>query len=350
MAAGLVAVIGLRYIAQDLIAPILMAGFFAALMFPFFKSLRQRGYQSSWAMIIMLSVFVLGIFGIVAFITWSFQLVTASLSPIFEQLQSNMEGILTAWGVDTSSATSLAQQVSPNQVLSFFSSLLSQLGSLTLFFVLVPIMAILTVLQIDKVPPKLWNELMTENSALVKAKHFANTISLYISNRFKINSITGIMVFILLTVLNIPFALVWGFLTVMMSFIPYIGLLIAGAPPTILAFAAGGFPAALTFVIGIFLINMFVENVLEPVIQGSSTKISAAAIVIALVFWTWLLGPVGAIMSTPLTVLLKMILSEYQETHWISTLMEGKFEQSRSELKKENGLQGMWQKVLRIAK
>lgn len=341
----LISIIGLRYIAQDLIAPILMAIFFAAIMYPFFSRLRKRGYRSGWAMFIMILVFIAGIVGVVLFTTWSFKLVSESLQPVFDQYQAAVNQLMINWGIDTSSATSIAEQMDPTQVMNFLLSILGQFGNLTMYLVLVPIMAILLVLHVDGLPPSVLQNAVPENGMFIKAKQFAATISLYLANRFKINLITGILMFVLLTIMNIPFAVVWGILTVIMSFIPYIGLIIAGAPPTILAFIQGGLPAAAIVVIGILLINMFVENVLDPSIQGSSNKISTAFVVIAFIFWTWLLGPVGAILSTPLTVLMKIIMSEYQETSWISTMMEGKYEQSQTELKERNGLSGWWNTI-----
>lgn len=341
----LISIIGLRYIAQDLIAPILMAVFFAAIMYPFFSRLRKRGYRSGWAMVVMILVFVAGIVGVVLFTTWSFKLVSESLQPVFDQYQASFNQLMLSLGIDTSSATSIAEQLDPAQVMSFIASILGQFGNITLYVVLVPIMAILIVLHVDGLPPSVLQNAVPENSMFIKAKQFAATISLYLANRFKINAITGILMFVLLTIMNIPFAVVWGILTVIMSFIPYIGLVIAGAPPTILAFIQGGLPAAAIVVAGILLINMFVENVLDPSIQGSTNKISTAFVVIAFIFWTWLLGPVGAILSTPLTVLMKIILSEYQETSWISTMMEGKYEQSQNELKERDGLKGWWNSI-----
>lgn len=342
LATTLVCIIGLRFIAQDLIAPILMAIFFAALMFPFFSRLRKRGYRSGWALTILLLICVAGVVGVVLFTTWSFQLVSQSLQPVFDQYQGFVTQFMTNAGIDTSSASSIAQQLSPNQVMNFILSVLGQFGNVTLYFVLVPIMAILIVLHADGLPSSVWEKAVPGNGLLVKAKQFAATISLYLTNRFKINLITGVLMFVLLTMMNVQFALVWGILVVILSFIPYIGIVIAGAPPTILAFISGGLPAALIIIIGLLLINLFVENVLEPMIQGSSHKISTAFVVIAFIFWTWLLGPVGAILSTPLTVLMKIILSDYQETSWISKMIEGNYEASQTALKKQNGLSGWW--------
>lgn len=345
LAATLISIIGLRYIAQDLLAPILMAVFFAAIMYPFFKSLRQRGYKSSSAMAVMILVSLASIVGVVLFVTWSFHLVSTAVQPVFDEFQANMTQTLTNLGIDMTSATAMAEGISPNQLLQFASSILGQFSNVAMYFVLVPIMAILLVLQADKIPPEIINELSEENTVLVKGKRFASSISLYISNRFKVNAVTGLLLFVLMTILGIPFAFVWGFLAMIMSFVPYIGLFIAGAPPTILAFMAGGLPLAIAVVVGIVLINFFVENVLDPMVQSSTNKISTAAVVIAFVFWTWLLGPVGAILSTPLTVLMKMMFNDYQETHWVSTLMEGDYEQTKQELKKENGLKGWWHKL-----
>lgn len=344
LAATLFSIIALRYIAQDLLAPLLMAIFFAALMYPFFRKLRDRGYRSSMAMSIMILICFATLIGVALFVTWSFRLVSESIEPIFEQFQATVTQTLTNLGIDTTSASAVAAEISPNQALQFVGSIFGQFGNITMYLILVPILAILMVLQIDKIPSNIIEEMSQENSIMLKGKRFANSISIYITSRFKVNAITGLLLFVLLTILGIPFAFVWGVLAMIMSFVPYIGLVIAGAPPTILAFMSGGWPLAIAVVVGILLINTFAENVLDPMIQSASSKISTAAVVIAFVFWTWMLGPVGAILSTPLTVLMKMILNDYQETHWISTLMEGNYEKTKQELKKENGITGWWNK------
>lgn len=114
-------------------------------------------------------------------------------------------------------------------------------------------------------------------------------------------------------------------MAIIMSFIPYIGIIIASAPPVLLAFASGGLPAALLVIGAMALINVFAENVLSPVVLGRGNKISTAAVVISLIFWVWLLGPIGAILSVPLTVFLKIVLADFKETHFISLLMEGNY-------------------------
>ncbi len=141
------------------------------------------------------------------------------------------------------------------------------------------------------------------------------------------NFFTGLLFAAALILLGIPFPFVWGILTMILSFIPYIGLVIAAIPPTLLAFSQGGIISALIVVVVVVIINLIAENILEPYIQGKGNKLSTAAIVIALIFWTWLLGPVGAILAAPLTVLMKIILADYKETHWIALLMEGNYEQ-----------------------
>ena len=106
-----------------------------------------------------------------------------------------------------------------------------------------------------------------------------------------------------------------------------------------IAFATGGWVSATLVIVSVIIVNVLAENVLDPYIQGQSNKISAVTIIIALIFWTWLLGPVGALLSVPLTVLLKLILEDFNETRWIAKIMEGNYKESADEIEKRNLLQ-----------
>ena len=110
-------------------------------------------------------------------------------------------------------------------------------------------------------------------------------------------------------VLGIDDPLLWAVAAFFLSFVPYLGLVLAMIPPTILALAESGPLAAAAFVIGGTALNLIAENLLEPTLTGRALSLSTWLVFIMFFFWVWLLGPVGALLSMPITVLVVLVLS-----------------------------------------
>jgi predicted PurR-regulated permease PerM len=131
----------------------------------------------------------------------------------------------------------------------------------------------------------------------------ASRVSRYLLMQFAVNVVYGALVGLGLGLIGIPHPMVWAGLAALLRFIPYVGPWIAAAGPLLLAIgvAPGWDKFAWTF--GVYVVlELVVANGVEPYLYGSSTGISAIAILVAAVFWTWLWGPIGLLLSTPLTV------------------------------------------------
>lgn len=336
LAFSLIAIIGLQYIAQDLIAPILLAVFLSILLRPVYKLFRNRGVSKGISLVLMLITFLLVAGGLIFFLTWSFGLLRESLGGYVDEFKASLEHFAGQVGANTEAVKEITGTINPDAILKLITGIIGSLGSFVVYAVIVPILAILILLQLDSIPKDLAKKLSKENSSIDKYKKFAESIIIYVVGRSKVNFFTGLLFAAALILLGIPFPFVWGILTMILSFIPYVGLVIAAIPPTLLAFSQGGIISALIVVVVVVIINLIAENILEPYIQGKGNKLSTAAIVIALIFWTWLLGPVGAILAAPLTVLMKIVLADYKETHWIALLMEGNYEQAGTDESKSS--------------
>jgi predicted PurR-regulated permease PerM len=136
-------------------------------------------------------------------------------------------------------------------------------------------------------------------------------LSRYLLLQFLVNAGYGLLFGVALYFIGVPHALLWGVFAALLRFIPYIGTLIAAALPVALALAVfpGWRQAGITFA-AFLVIELTVSNVIEPLLYGAHTGISSLAILVAAVFWATLWGPVGLILSTPLTVCL-MVLGRY---------------------------------------
>jgi predicted PurR-regulated permease PerM len=136
----------------------------------------------------------------------------------------------------------------------------------------------------------------------------AKRISRYLLMQLIINVLYGIPVGIGLYVIGVPNPILWGCLATVLRFIPYLGPVLGALCPIALSFAvAPGWTLPL-LTIGLFVVlELFSNNVLEPWLYGSSTGLSPVAVLVAAVFWTMLWGPIGLLMSTPLTVCLVVL-------------------------------------------
>jgi AI-2E family transporter len=139
----------------------------------------------------------------------------------------------------------------------------------------------------------------------------AERISHYLLMQSAINGTFGATVALGLFLIGLPYAVLWGFLAAVLRFIPYVGAWVAALMPLILALAVfQGWQQPL-LVLGLFaLLEPLIFLVIEPVVYGTSTGVSDVALLIAVLFWTWLWGPVGLLLATPLTVCL-VVLGKY---------------------------------------
>jgi predicted PurR-regulated permease PerM len=147
-------------------------------------------------------------------------------------------------------------------------------------------------------------------------------ISRYLLMQSLINSVFGLAVGIGLFLIGLPYAALWGFLAAALRFIPYIGPWVAAIIPSALALAAFEgwiWPIA---VIGLFVVlELFSNMVLEPWLYGDSAGVSQVALLVSVAFWTWLWGPIGLLMATPLTVCLVVLGKYVPQMEYITVLM-----------------------------
>jgi hypothetical protein len=126
--------------------------------------------------------------------------------------------------------------------------------------------------------------------------------------QFAVNAVYGVLVGLGLFLIGVPHPLVWAVLATLLRFIPYVGTWIAAAGPMLLAIGVAPGWGKFAWTLGLYsVLELVASNFVEPLLYGSSTGISAIAILVAAVFWTWLWGPIGLLLSTPLTVCVVVI-------------------------------------------
>jgi predicted PurR-regulated permease PerM len=165
------------------------------------------------------------------------------------------------------------------------------------------------------------SDLVQDRPVLSSVPQVAHTAVQYFGIRTRLNLLTGVGVSVVCWILGVDYPLLWGVLAFVLSYIPYIGLLTAMIPPALLALAESGWLQALSVVIAITAMNLTVENVLEPGYTGKRLQLSPTVVFVSFFFWAWLLGPVGALLSMPITVLLMLVFQRNEGTRWMAQII-----------------------------
>jgi predicted PurR-regulated permease PerM len=133
--------------------------------------------------------------------------------------------------------------------------------------------------------------------------------------------VTGILIGLWVWILGLDFPLIWGLLAFMLNYIPTLGSIIAGVPAVLLGFIQFGPGRALMVAVGYLVVNAVLGSVVEPRFQGRGLGLSTLVVFLSLAFWGWVWGPVGALLSVPLTMTLKIALESSPDTRGIAILL-----------------------------
>lgn len=176
---------------------------------------------------------------------------------------------------------------------------------------------------------------------LKQIDRFLQSVNQYMVIKTLVSLATGIIVGVGLTIIGVDYAMLWAVIAFLFNYIPNIGSIIAAIPAVLLAFiqlgpaAAGG--TALLYVGA----NMVMGNMIEPKFMGRGLGLSTLVVFLSLIFWGWLLGSVGMLLSVPLTMVVKIALESSKSGNWLAILLsddvEDKFVASNTENSSSDG-------------
>jgi predicted PurR-regulated permease PerM len=167
----------------------------------------------------------------------------------------------------------------------------------------------------------------------------------YISITTIFNFFIGFVNTILLFVLGVPFAILWGILSFVMGYIPVIGFWVALIPPTLLAWVTLGFPTAAIVFIGYVVIDGLLEDFVKPRVMGQGLNLSPLIVFVSIFVWGWILGGIGAIVAIPLTLIILNILNGFEATKWIVVLLRPSSSAENERNEANLKLKDLWKRV-----
>ncbi len=324
LAAFVVIVAGMRA-AEALLVPFLLSLFIAVIAAGPLFYLKQRGVPGSIAMLIVIAMIVtLGLL-----IGWVIggQLndFTANLPKYQERLSAQSLGLvawLSEWGLHLDQQA-LKTFVDPGKAMGLAGQVIKGLGNALAQAVLILITVIFMLVEASAFQTKLHGLADDPEASLERAEAITSSIKRYMTIKTSTSLLTGVLISVWLWILGVDYPVLWGLVAFLFNYVPNIGSIIAAVPAVLLALVQADPQTAFWTAVGYLVVNNLVGNMIEPRFMGSGLGLSPLVVFVSLVFWGWVLGPVGMFLSVPLTMTLKIFLDSYEASERIGLLLGG---------------------------
>ena len=306
-----------------LVVPLLLAVFLSIICTPPLFWMQKKGIPSLLGiLILMLGVIAVQIF-LVTLVSSSIADFSGNIPFYQERLKTlTFESLqfLSRYGVELE-IEKMTEMFNPGRILKLVANLLNGMGGVltNTFFVFVTLIFILS--EAAGFPSKLRAILNDKNTDLETYAEITSGVNRYLGIKSLTSFATGIVIFAWLFVQGVDFPVMWGVFAFLLNYIPNIGSIIAAVPAVLLALIQLGPLAAGIAALGFLFVNLVVGSVIEPKVMGQGTGLSVLVVFLSLAFWGWVLGPVGMLLSVPLTMAVKIALSKRESTKWLSILL-----------------------------
>jgi AI-2 transport protein TqsA len=318
-----VVIAGLRA-AQSLIIPFLISVFIAIVCGPPLRWLRDHRVPTFAAvtLVVLAALGVLAFFGIV--VGGSVNEFIAAV-PRYQERLDGVVGTVARWvgerGVDLSAA-GLSEIIRPGQVMSVLGTGLKGLAAALSNLLLVVLTLVFILVEATGLPVKIRAALNNPDADIERFNRVTREVQHYLVIKTGLSLVTGILVATWLTILGVDFALVWGLVAFLLNYIPALGSIIAGVPAVLLALLQLGPGHALLAGLGYLVVNVVLGNIVEPALMGRRLGMSTLVVFLSLVFGGWVWGPVGMLLSVPLTMIIKIFLENSDDLRWLGIMLE----------------------------
>jgi len=309
--------------AKSLVVPFLLAAFLAVICAPPAYWLRTRKVPTVVSILLLVLVVVLVEMVLATLVTSSMAEFSHSMPQYQERLHVMFKDLI-IWlgghGIELREHI-LMDQFDPGKLMHIASNMQNNLfGMLTNTF-MVMLTLVFILLEASGFIDKLKAVTGAPDGDMERYERIISGVNRYMALKTVTSMITAVLVAVGLKIIGVDFALMWGVLAFLLNFVPTIGSIIAAVPPVLLAVVQLGTAPALATA-GLYLaINMVIGNILEPKIMGSGVGLSPLVIFVSMAFWGWVLGPVGMLLSVPLTMTLKIGLGCNEKTRSIALLL-----------------------------
>ena len=320
--AALVVVAAGIFAARPLLTPILLSTLISMATVPLMNWMRRHRVpdMAAIALVIVLALCALVLFG--TLVGTSLNVFVARLPRYVEQLTLGMQA-LTAWlaghGMVLSSEL-VSELVDPAPILSIIARLLQGLAQFLSMALLVLIVVVFMLMESLGLRAKLVRVAISPRY-IKDLENASKLVDRYLVVKTVASVVTGGLVSIWTAALGLELPVLWGVLAFVLNYVPTIGSIVAAVPAVALGMLQLGPGMGLLLALGYLAINTAIGNGLEPRAMGAALGISPLVVFFSLLLWGFLLGPVGALVSVPLTVVVRIYLASVPELAWIAVLL-----------------------------
>jgi len=322
IAAFVIVVAGMRA-ATVILVPFLLAVFISIISATPLFWLQRKGLPTWLALItVIFGMLIVGF--LMAWLVGSSVKDFSNNLPVYEEKLTLQTAAIIAWigklGIDISDL-GITEIFNPGAAMKLVASMLNSLGNLLTNGFLILMTAIFILLEATSIPAKLRTILGDRENSLERFDKFVNNVKNYMAIKTLVSLVTGALVTFFVFIMGLDYPLLWGMLAFALNYVPNIGSIIAAVPAVLLAIIQIGIAKAMIIAAGYVVLNLVMGSVIEPRFMGRSLGLSTLVVFLSLLFWGWVLGPVGMLLSVPLTITAKIALDSREESRWIAVLL-----------------------------
>jgi predicted PurR-regulated permease PerM len=334
LASFIIVVAGMKA-ASDILVPFFLAVFIAVICAPPLFWLQRKGVPKLPALaIILVAILIAGLL-FAALIVPSLNDFLISLPGYQERLSAQIAELL-SWlserGVNIP-AVEVSGALHPGWVMILAGGIFEALSSALAHAFLILLTVVFILLEMADLPRKLRLVLKNPERSLSTIEKFSQHAKRYMVIKTMLSAATGVLIWLLLLILGVDYPVLWGTLSFLLNYVPNIGAILAALPVALLALVQLGAGSTLLTVLGFIVVHVVVGNIIEPKLMGRVLSLSTLVVFLSLVFWGWVLGPIGMILSVPMTSLVKIALESYEETRGLAFMLGSGSEIERMGLK-----------------
>ncbi|MGH8272906.1 MAG: AI-2E family transporter [Gammaproteobacteria bacterium] len=324
-AAAVVIIIAGMRAASDIIVLFLLALSIAIICLPLLAWLHRVHVPTTIAVAILIVIIIIAILGIGAIIGNSVRQIVHDLPTYQSHFQHILQETMQfahklGWN---GSVKSLRHQINMGNASGLLTGFIKGFGGVVGDVFLIMLTLVFLLFEASAVPRKVasMSKKDQRHGSLEIFSSFVDSVQHYVFLKTVISLMLGVLVGLVLWGVGVRYALLWALLAFLLNFIPNIGAFLSAIPPVLLALLQGGWPMFGYAAGSLFVIHFATGNILEPVLFGERLGLSTLVVWVSLIVWGWVLGPIGMLLSVPLTMIIRIGFDTYPETRWLAVML-----------------------------
>ncbi|WP_462154424.1 AI-2E family transporter [Pseudoalteromonas piscicida] len=321
--ASLFLVLGGIKLASEIVVPFILAAFIAIICNPMLKFLARFKIPKGLAILVIIAFVILIGASIGGLVGQSVNDFSKQLPTYKEDLQEKF-----VWLVSTAAnynilldKQQLISMLDPNKLIDVATNMLTGFGGVMANSFLILLIVVFMLFEAPSLGHKVHLALDDPEMKMQQIDRFLDSINSYLAIKTLVSLATGVVAAVFLWALGVDYFVLWGVVAFLLNYIPNIGSIIAAVPPVLLALVTQGPLVSGIVAVGYICINTLMGNIIEPRFMGRGLGLSTLVVFLSLIFWGWLLGTVGMLLSVPLTMVVKIALETSEEGKWLAILL-----------------------------